>query len=209
MANLVIAFAEILAGGVLMDAAIKGDTIQNVVTGKATSHPFAGTSTSGGSTAATPGAAPGSGGSGSYVNPFGQAKGFQLGRTDQGVDANMTPGSAIVAPADSKIVAIAPNWYAGQPAIVAQITDGPLKGKLYYLAEQINPSVAVGDVVTAGQKIATYASSGTGIEFGWASLSGLTSTGFRTLAQATTGYTEGEVTAAGQSMLAFLKSLGV
>lgn len=220
MANLVIAFAEILVGGVLMDAAIKGDTISNVITGKATSHPFAGTNTSssggGSGSSAAPGSAgpaPGSGGSGSYVNPFGKATGVKYSRTDQGVDVSMTPGSPILAPADSKIVAVVRGFYQNQWSVVARILDGPLNGKYYYATEQITPSVAVNDIVVAGQKIGSYASTGTAIEFGFAAPTSSPGAnylggGFTTLAQSTTGYVEGEATAAGQSMLAFLKSLG-
>jgi hypothetical protein len=53
-----------------------------------------------------------------------------------------------------------------------------------------------------GQPIARYAASGTGIEFGWATPSGVT------LAVATTGYEEGVATPAGKSMRAWLNSLG-
>lgn len=40
MANLPLAFAELAGGAILITAAIKGDSITNVVTGKATNHPI-------------------------------------------------------------------------------------------------------------------------------------------------------------------------
>jgi hypothetical protein len=50
--------------------------------------------------------------------------------------------------------------------------------------------------------IARYAPSGTGIEYGWSTLNGVT------LARATTGYEEGQVTRAGRSIRAWLNALG-
>ena len=50
--------------------------------------------------------------------------------------------------------------------------------------------------------IARYAASGTGIEYGWSTLNGIT------LARATTGYEEGEITPAGEYMRDWLNSLG-
>lgn len=54
MANLPLAFAELVIGAVVIDAAVKGDSIANVVRGAATSHPVAGLSgTTATATAAT------------------------------------------------------------------------------------------------------------------------------------------------------------
>ena len=50
--------------------------------------------------------------------------------------------------------------------------------------------------------IARYSSSGTSIEYGWSTINGIT------LARATTGYEEGQVTPAGRYMRAWLNSLG-
>jgi murein DD-endopeptidase MepM/ murein hydrolase activator NlpD len=100
-----------------------------------------------------------------YVNPI---AGAVIGRTDMGVDANLKPGAPIRAIGDSRVVGIMPNWYNGQPYLALQLTSGPRAGQNYYVAEQINPRVRVGQTVKAGQPIATYANSGTGIEIGWA-----------------------------------------
>jgi Peptidase family M23 len=135
-----------------------------------------------------------------YVNPI---PGAVIGRTDMGVDANLKVGSPIRAIGDSKVVAVRPNWFQGQPYVQMQLLNGPQAGKYYYVAEQIAPTVKAGDTVKAGQTIGTYAPSGTGIEIGWGTK------GSQTLAQATTGYSEGEQTAAGKSFRSFLGSLGV
>jgi hypothetical protein len=138
---------------------------------------------------------------GGYVNPLPDTA--QIGRTDMGVDANMNPGDPIVAPGTSRVLGISPNWYRGQPYVALQLLDGPMKGHNYYLAEQITPNVSVGQIVQQGQPIAHYAASGTGIEMGWAGPNWE-----QTLAQATSGYSEGEQTAAGGSFRDFLNGLG-
>ncbi len=136
-----------------------------------------------------------------YVNPLPDTA--QIGRTDMGVDADLNPGDPIVAPGTSRVLGITPNWYRGQPYVALQLLDGPMKGHNYFLAEQITPNVSVGQIVQQGQPIAHYAASGTGIEIGWAGPNWE-----QTLAQATTGYSEGEQTAAGRSFRDFLDGLG-
>lgn len=135
-----------------------------------------------------------------YVAPF---SGGAAGRVDQGQDFTLKAGSPIRAVGSGKITAIVSNWYKGQPGIFEQLSSGPLKGRTVYVAEQITPQVKVGQVVKAGQQIAVYANSGTGLEFGFGTPSG------RTLAQATTGYTEGQETAAGKAAKQLLHALGV
>ncbi len=134
-----------------------------------------------------------------YTNPL---PGATWERTDQGVDASLSNGSPIHAIGDSKVVAIRPNWYRGQPYVQFQFLNGPSAGKFYYIAEAINPSVRPGQTVRAGQVVGTYNSGGTGLELGWGT------SGSQTLAQATTGYTEGQQTPAGKSFRNFLNGLG-
>ncbi len=123
------------------------------------------------------------------------------GRTDQGVDAAMPVGAPILAPSKVKVLAIIADWFAGQPLVYFELLDGPDAGKVQYVAEQITDIAPVG-IVQEGQPIARYAASGTNIEYGWATLTG------QTLARATSGYFEGEVTPAGRSVRAWLNSLG-
>jgi hypothetical protein len=135
-----------------------------------------------------------------YTNPFGQATGLVWERTDEGVDAAMSPGSPLLALAPSKVLGLVP-FYAGQPAVVFEITAGTLAGKWWYLGEQITPTVVPGQSVAAGQMVATYAPTGTGIEIGW-----WTPNGGYPLAHAT--YAEGSATLAGADFRYLLRALG-
>jgi len=124
------------------------------------------------------------------------------GRTDQGVDASMPVGAPILAPSTVKVLAIIPGWYAGQPLVYFELLNGPDAGKVQFVAEQITSIAPPGTILQQGQPIARFAPSGTAIEYGWSTLNGVT------LAKATTGYEEGQVTPAGQSIRAWLNSLG-
>jgi len=103
------------------------------------------------------------------VNPI---PGFSIGRDDMGVDASAQPGAGIYAPLVSKLVQVLQDWYAGQPLLLFQFTSPP-PGALsdyWYVAEQIDPvTTAIGTTYRAGQRVASFASSGTGIEIGWGS----------------------------------------
>jgi hypothetical protein len=137
-----------------------------------------------------------------YTNPFSQATGLSWTRTDQGVDACMRPGSSLLALAPSRHIELVSDFYAGQPAMVLEVRSGPLVGKQWYLSEQITPTISVGQSVSAGQTIATYASSGTCIEIGWwAPGAGRPLGGID-------GYTEGYSTLAGADFRYLLKALG-
>lgn len=124
------------------------------------------------------------------------------GRTDQGVDATMPVGAPILAPCRVKILAVIPGWFAGQPLVYFELLEGPDAGRVQYVAEQITNIAQTGSILGQGQPIARYAASGTAIEFGWSTLNGVT------MARATTGYAEGQVTPAGRSIRAWLNSLG-
>jgi len=137
---------------------------------------------------------------GAYIDPLQFVNVWE--RTDQGVDATMPVGAPILAPSQVKILAIEPNWYAGQPLVYWELLAGPDAGLEQYVAEEITDIAAPGTVLKQGQAIARYAASGTGIEYGWSTPDGVT------LAVATTGYEEGEVTPAGVSMRNWLNSLG-
>jgi hypothetical protein len=101
------------------------------------------------------------------INPLGSE--WHLTETDQGVDAAAPVGSPIRALADSKVMSIQPNWYAGQPFMVMKILNGPDAGRYWYVSEQINALPHVGAVIREGDTVARFAPSGTGIEIGWAS----------------------------------------
>lgn len=130
---------------------------------------------------------------------FGAGTVLTVERTDEGVDMSMAVGTPMRAPG-SGTVRIYGNWYAGQP-IVELAMDAPIDGQSYiYYAEQVTPHVGDGARVNAGDWVVRFAASGTGLEIGWGAPGGLT------LAQATTGYHEGQQTDAGK---AFAAALGV
>jgi hypothetical protein len=135
-----------------------------------------------------------------YIDPLQYVDHWE--RTDQGVDANLPVGAPILAPSRVKILAVEPGWYAGQPLIYWELLDGPDAGKVQYVAEEITDLARPGSILQQGQSIARYAVSGTGIEFGWSTIDGVT------LARAQGGYEEGQITPAGRSMRAWLNALG-
>jgi hypothetical protein len=138
--------------------------------------------------------------SATYINPLYYVT--HWGRTDQGVDATLPVGAPIFAPGRVKVLAVEPDWYAGQPLVYYELLDGPYAGQVQYVAEQITDIAPPGSILQQGQVIARFAPAGTGIEFGWSTINGIT------LARATTGYEEGQVTPAGQSIRAWLNKLG-
>jgi hypothetical protein len=135
-----------------------------------------------------------------YIDPLQYVNHWE--RTDQGVDANMPVGAPILAPGPVKILAIIPNWYAAQPLVYWELLNGPEAGRIQFVAEEITDLAPPGTYLQQGQVIARYAAHGTGIEFGWSTINGVT------LAQSTTGYVEGQITPAGCSIRAWLNALG-
>lgn len=109
------------------------------------------------------------GGSGAGIDPI---PGFTIGRDDMGVDATAAPGAGIYAPLSSTLVQVLQDWYDGEPLLLFQF-DNPPAGALsdyWYVAEQIDPvTTVVGTSFRSGQRVASFASSGTGIEIGWGS----------------------------------------
>ena len=135
-----------------------------------------------------------------YINPLQYVTRWE--RTDQGVDATMPVGAPILAPSTVKVLAIEPDWYAGQPLVYFELLDGSDAGKVQYVAEEITDIARPGSILQQGQVVARFAASGTGIEYGWSTLNGVT------LAVATTGYEEGQITPAGRYIRAWLNSVG-
>jgi murein DD-endopeptidase MepM/ murein hydrolase activator NlpD len=137
-----------------------------------------------------------------YVNPL-EGDRYLTGRTDMGVDFCLRPGEPIRALGDGVVVGVSLGWFDQQPYVWYRLTDGRYEGRYVYVAEQIRRLPRIGTRVRAGQPLVYYAGQGTCIEMGWSAATGAT------LAQATTGYYEGEVTRAGVSFARFLGWLGV
>ena len=98
--------------------------------------------------------------------------GFTIGRDDMGVDADAAPGTPIYAPSDSQLVQVLNDWYAGQPLLLFKFLNQPAgaPSDYWYVAEEIAPvSTTAGTIFRAGQVVARFAPSGTGIEIGWGS----------------------------------------
>ncbi|MGZ4165334.1 MAG: hypothetical protein ACXVR1_06210 [Solirubrobacteraceae bacterium] len=135
-----------------------------------------------------------------YIDPLQYVNHWE--RTDQGVDANLPVGAPILAPCRIKILAIEPGWYLNQPLVYFELLEGPDAGRVQYVAEEITSIAPPGSFLDKGQVIARYAAAGTGIEYGWSTLNGIT------LARATSGYEEGQITPAGRWIRAWLNALG-
>ena len=62
-----------------------------------------------------------------YIDPLRYVTRWE--RTDQGVDAGMPVGAPIIAPSRIKILAIEPDWYAGQPLVYWELLEGRGRGE--------------------------------------------------------------------------------
>ena len=105
-----------------------------------------------------------------YQNPLRQVSGLIPERVDMGVDfAGTGPVYAIGAGVVMQAKACCSGWPGGG-WITYQLTDGPAVGEVVYFAEDVTPSVQVGQKVTPGTVIGHMYSGGSGIETGWAML---------------------------------------
>jgi peptidoglycan hydrolase CwlO-like protein len=132
--------------------------------------------------------------------------GFSIGRDDMGVDATAPTGAGIYAPLASTLVQVLQDWYAGQPLLLFRFDNPPpgAPSASWYVAEEIDPvTTAIGTGFGAGQRVASFAPSGTGIEIGW----GSATSDSRTLAGATdpaaASPPAGSATSWGESFKAF------
>jgi hypothetical protein len=179
-----LAFGEILVGVIVLDSAIKGDSIANVVRAQAKMHKLSGDpSTASGDKSTSSGATSSSSSVEGYVNPV---PGATTGRIDQGVDYHLGP-QGFLAPGNSKIVYTGAGGGWGNEYVAGQLVDGPLKGAVWYIAEAPGKLAGIveGAMVKAGQQITPPGSStGGAIEAGWAN----PSNPGQTLAQSMAGY---------------------
>jgi hypothetical protein len=135
-----------------------------------------------------------------YQFPF---RSYAWGRTDMGVD--FTGNGPIYAIGNAKILQLGaagwPNGGAGPAGqgVLYKLLDGPRAGQNVFVYEGVTPTVKPGDIVVAGQQIATFYP-GSSIEIGWSDETG------RPLAASV--YTEGMVTKWGTNMRNFLEGLG-
>ena len=79
------------------------------------------------------------------------------GSGHRGIDLSAQPGSPIRAVADGRVALAGP--VAGKPVVVL-VVDDPAVGHIRVTYEPVNPAVKVGDLLRAGQQIATLAGTG-------------------------------------------------
>ncbi len=105
-----------------------------------------------------------------YLNPLREVSGLQPQRVDMGVDfAGAGPVYAIGAGVVTDAMADNGGWPGGG-WITYQLTDGPAVGEVVYLAEDVTPTVQVGQKVTFNTVIGHMFNGYDGIETGWAML---------------------------------------
>jgi murein DD-endopeptidase MepM/ murein hydrolase activator NlpD len=124
---------------------------------------------SGGGTTVSSGAAAAAG----YLNPLRSVSGMIPERVDQGVDFS---GSGPVYALGAAVITNAIGGTTGWPGggwITYQLTSGPDAGLTVYVAEDVRPTVRVGQYVSASTVIGDMFAGGDGIETGWAQPSGL------------------------------------
>jgi hypothetical protein len=103
-----------------------------------------------------------------YLNPLRAVSGLILERIDMGVDfGGAGPVYALGDAVITNATGDSPGWPGGG-WITYQMTDGPAAGLQVYLAEDVTPTVQVGEKVTASTVIANMFNGGAGIETGWA-----------------------------------------
>ncbi len=150
------------------------------------------------SAGASPVASPSSGG---YANPLRAMGGLSAERIDQGVDfGGFGP---IYALGDGIVLSTVNGGWPGGAFISYRLTSGPASGLIVYAAEDIEPTVSVGQTVTPNTVIGQVYEGSTGIETGWADApDGLT------MAAVAGQYGGGNSTAFGYNFSQLLQSLG-
>jgi murein DD-endopeptidase MepM/ murein hydrolase activator NlpD len=139
---------------------------------------------------------------GGYANPFRSTGGLSPERIDSGVDY---AGSGPVYAIGNGVVlnVYAADWPGGT-FIAYQLDDGPAKGLVVYVAEDINPAVSVGSTVTANTVLGQMYGGPHGIETGWANGARIPDAMARSYGQ----YHGGNSTAFGYNFSRFLQALG-
>jgi murein DD-endopeptidase MepM/ murein hydrolase activator NlpD len=103
-----------------------------------------------------------------YLNPLRKISGLMVERIDMGADfGGSGPVYAIGDGVVTNATGNSPGWPGGG-WITYQLTDGPAKGLVVYLAEDVTPTVQAGQHVTPNTVIANMYNGSAGIETGWA-----------------------------------------
>jgi len=139
---------------------------------------------------------------GGYANPFRSTGGLSPERIDSGVDyAGAGPVYAI---GNGVVLNVYAADWPGGTFIAYQLDDGPAKGLVVYVAEDINPAVSVGSTVTANTVLGQMYGGPHGIETGWANGARIPDAMARSYGQ----YHGGNSTAFGYNFSRFMQALG-
>jgi len=135
-----------------------------------------------------------------YVDPFANPL-WEAGRIDVGMDWAPLRRLPVLAIGDATILgAENHSGWPGGHFIYYQLSDGPLRGDIVYVAEHLTRLLAAGRTVRAGQQIAVAVPGYPYIETGWADTYGSP--------RAYPCYREGRPTNSGREMAQLLTSLG-
>jgi hypothetical protein len=170
-----------------------------MASGDAGASSFAGTLA-----AAQTGSATAAAGVSGYVNPLANAS-VRAERIDQGVDYAGSGTVGALGPGVVTNVVQSGSGWEGGGYVEYKLTAGPYAGHYVFAAEGLTPTVSIGQTLSPGQPIATIIpGSSTGIEIGFGS--GVGESAYAS--QYGGGYSEGQLTAAGQAFSDLIASLG-
>lgn len=161
--------------------------------------------------------ASGATGANAYINPLRAASKLESGRIDMGVD--YAGSGPVLALGDGRIT-FESNTDSGPSScygttcwpvggiVVYRLSDGPFAGKYVYVAENITVHVSFGQIVRAGQQIATMHDRYPDVETGWASGNGPETLAIADRHQCTCGDPGGWSTIEGRNFDRLMISLG-
>jgi murein DD-endopeptidase MepM/ murein hydrolase activator NlpD len=145
---------------------------------------------------------PAGGSSGGYADPVRAVSALIPERIDQGVDfGGFGPVYAI---GNGVVLNTYGTGWPGGTFIAYQLSDGPASGEVVYVAEDLEPSVQVGQQVSSGTVLGQMYGGPNGIEMGWANPAALPDTMARAYGQ----YDGSDPTAFGLNFSQLLVSIG-
>jgi hypothetical protein len=141
-----------------------------------------------------------------YVNPLARVANLQPKRIDEGVDY-AGAGPLLAVGSGAIRVTSGPGW-PGNTFIALQLDQGPLAGRIIYYAENVTPTVTVGQHVNVGDVVGVLHDAYPNLEIGWAGGGLLGGTLGDALARSTGGDAGGASTAVGVNFNQVLVMLG-
>ncbi len=137
-----------------------------------------------------------------YANPLRAVIALTPERIDQGVDfAGFGP---LYAMGNGVVLNTVGSGWPGGTFIAYQLSDGPARGLVVFVAEDVQPSVQIGDTVNSNTVLGHMYAGPDGIETGWADGSRLPDTMAHSYGQ----YGGSNSTAFGDNFSRFLQSVG-